>query len=283
MALADLAAARARARVPMVRPRLALVFAPVTDLRAAPSHDAELVDQLHYKEAARVLGSRDGWHYVQAEDHYFGWVSSDLVEVLAGTQNGRLVGALLAPVRRAPDAGAEIVGHLPAGTPLASEQSPPPDGPGVWTVLRDPSEPEGALRGCVSLEDAVELAGLPHRAPDPADLIATARAFLGTPYLWGGTSGLGIDCSGFVRQVYRLNGVGLDRDADQQAVEGRPVDTPDAGDLLFFGSPAVTHVAMSLGGDDFIHAPMRGGFVEERTMGADRIPVSIRRYLVDPG
>lgn len=116
------------------------------------------------------------------------------------------------------------------------------------------------------------------------DLIATARAFLGTPYLWGGTSGHGIDCSGFVQQVYRLNGVGLDRDADQQALEGRAVDTPIAGDLLFFGSPAVTHVAMSLGGDDFIHAPRRGGFVEEGKIGADRVPVSIRRYLVErPG
>jgi cell wall-associated NlpC family hydrolase len=84
-----------------------------------------------------------------------------------------------------------------------------------------------------------------------------------------------------VQQVYRLNGVGLDRDADQQALEGRPVDTPIPGDLLFFGTPAVTHVAMSLGGDDFIHAPMRGGAVEERKIGPDRTPVSIRRFLLD--
>jgi len=282
MALADLDAARTRVRVPMVVPRQAIVFAPLADLRAAPSHEAELVDQLHYKEAALVLGSRDGWHYVQAQDHYFGWISGDLVEVLAGTWGGRLVGALLAPVRRAPDPAAEIVGHLPAGTPLASEQSSPPDGPWVWTGLRDRAEPDGALRGYVSLEDAAERAALPHRPPTSADLIVTARAFLGTPYLWGGTSGHGIDCSGLVQQVYRLNGVGLDRDADQQALEGRPVDTPIAGDLLFFGSPAVTHVALSLGAADFIHAPLRGGFVEERTIAADRTPVAIRRYLLDP-
>lgn len=82
-----------------------------------------------------------------------------------------------------------------------------------------------------------------------------------------------------MQQVYRLNGVGLDRDADQQALEGRAVDAPVPGDLLFFGSPAVTHVALSLGGDAFIHAPLRGGYVEERSIGPDRIPVSIRRYL----
>ena len=269
-------------RVAMVVPPYALVRAPVADLRASPRDDAELVDQLHFHEMARVLGSRDGWHYVQAQDHYFGWIHDGLVHVMPGSGVGRLVGTVLAPIRRAPDGAAETVGHLPAGTPLSTEQSDPPDGPWVWTIVCDRREPEGAVRGYVSLEDAAELAALPHRPPEPADLIATARAFLGTPYLWGGTSGLGIDCSGLVQQVYRLNGVGLDRDADQQALEGRPVDTPSAGDLLFFGSPAVTHVAMSLGGDDFIHAPMRGGFVEERAMGADRIPVSIRRYLVDP-
>lgn len=266
----------------MVVPRQAIVFAPLADLRAAPSHEAELVDQLHYKEAARVFGSHEGWYYVQAQDHYFGWISAALVQVVPGTQGGRLVGALLAPVRRAPDPAAEIVGHLPAGTPLASEQGPRPDGPWVRTDLRDPSEPDGALRGYVSLEDAAERAALPHRPPTSADLIATARAFLGIPYLWGGTSGHGIDCSGFVQQVYRLNGVGLDRDADQQALEGHPVATPIAGDLLFFGSPDVTHVALSLGAADFIHAPLRGGFVEERTIAADRTPVAIRRYLLDP-
>jgi len=265
----------------MVVPPYALVRAAVADLRGSPRDDAELVDQLHNHETARVLGSREGWHYVQAEDHYFGWIHGDLVHVMPGSVGGRLVGTLLAPIRRAPDAAAEIVGHLPAGTSLPSEQSSPPEGPWVWTIVSHRSEPEGTIRGYISLDDAAGFGDLPHRPPTPDDLIATARAFLGTPYLWGGTSGHGIDCSGFVQQVYRLNGVGLDRDADQQALEGRAVDTPSAGDLLFFGSPTVTHVAMSLGGDDFIHAPMRSGFVEERKIGADRVPVSIRRYLIE--
>jgi len=268
-------------RVAMVIPPYAHVLAPIADLRGAPTHDAELVDQLHYKEIARVLGSRERWLYVQAQDHYFGWIHDDLVEAMPGSQGGRLVGRTLAPIRRAPDTAAEPVGHLPAGTPLASRQIPAAGGGWVWVNVRLGSEREGVLTGYVSLEDAAEIADLPHRSPTAADLVATARSFLGTPYLWGGTSAAGIDCSGFVQQVYRLNGVGLGRDADRQALEGRPADTPLAGDLLFFGSPHVTHVAMSLGDDDFIHAPMRGAFVEERKIAEDRVPVCIRRYLLD--
>lgn len=228
-----------------------------------------------------MLGTRGRWHYVQAQDRYFGWFRADLVEVMPGSQGGRLVGRVLAPLRRAPDTAADVVGYLPAGTPLATHQTSPPEGAWVWVNVRARSEPEGALRGYVSLDDASEIVDLPHRSPAAEDLLATARCFLGTPYLWGGTSGHGIDCSGYVQQVYRLNGVGLARDADQQALEGRAVDTPAAGDLLFFGSPRVTHVGLSLGGDDFIHAPRRSGFVEERKVGADRIPVAIRRYLLE--
>lgn len=283
MALTDLTTSRTRVRVPMVVAPHALVLAPLADLRGVPSDDAELVDQLHFRETARVLGSRDGWHHVQAQDHYFGWIPADLVHLMPGPQEGRVVGRLLAPIRRDPEVAADVVGYLAAGTPLPTRQTPPVAGDWVAVSVTARSKPDGASGGFVSLDDAVGSGDLPHRPPTADDLIATARAFLGTPYLWGGTSGQGIDCSGFVQQVYRLNGVGLDRDADQQAHEGRAVDVPIPGDLLFFGSPNVTHVALSLGGDDLIHAPLRGGFVEERKIGPDRIPVATRRYLLEPG
>ncbi len=100
----------------------------------------------------------------------------------------------------------------------------------------------------------------------------------------GGTSVAGIDCSGLTQQVYRLNGVGLPRDADQQALAGRRADERRPGDLLFFGSPHVTHVALSLGGDDFIHAPMTGRVVERSRLGPERTLVATRRYLMEePG
>ncbi len=267
MALADIAAGRTRLRVPMVRPSRAVTRVAVADLRAEPAPESELVDQSHYGERLTVLGERDGWLWVQGDDHYFGWVArEDTSELVERTTEIRVV-VLRAEVRDEPDASSPPVALLPAGSTLLRWRH---QGEWVETEL-----------GWFRAADLVEPADLLNRATTPDDLIATARAFLGTPYLWGGTSGHGIDCSGFVQQVYRLNGVGLGRDADQQALEGRAANPPSAGDLLFFGSPTVTHVAMSLGGDDFIHAPMRSGFVEERKIGADRVPVAIRRYLLE--
>jgi hypothetical protein len=98
-------------------------------------------------------------------------------------------------------------------------------------------------------------------------IVTTARRFSGVPYLWGGTSAKALDCSGFVRTVYFLNGVLLPRDADQQACVGEPIPLDKEmkhlfpGDLLFFAKqlpesqpPRIVHVAISLGGKRFIQA-----------------------------
>lgn len=253
----------------MVRPPSVVTSVPVADLRAEPAAGSELVDQSHYGERLTVLGGRDVWLWAQGDDHYLGWIArADVSDLVERTTEIR-VAVLRAEVRDEPETSSPPVALLPAGSALKR-----------WRHQDDWVETDlGWLRGA----DLVLPEDLPHRPPTADDLTATARAFLGTPYLWGGTTGGGIDCSGLVQQVYGLNGVGLDRDADQQALEGRAADTPSPGDLLFFGTPTVTHVAMSLGGDDFIHAPLRGGLVEERKIGPDRVPVSTRRYLLEPG
>jgi cell wall-associated NlpC family hydrolase len=84
-----------------------------------------------------------------------------------------------------------------------------------------------------------------------------------------------------VQQVYRLNGVALPRDADQQAMLGRRVEEARAGDLMFFGAQSVTHVALATSAKEFIHAPMKGGVVEHGRLGGDRNLLGIRRYLPD--
>jgi cell wall-associated NlpC family hydrolase len=115
----------------------------------------------------------------------------------------------------------------------------------------------------------------------PSDILRTAECFLGVPYLWGGTTADGIDCSGFTQLVYRLNGVGLDRDADQQAVEGRSVSSARPGDLFFFGDERITHTAIATGEREFLHAPQSGAVVERATLTPARNLRAIRRYLPD--
>jgi cell wall-associated NlpC family hydrolase len=250
----------------MVRPPRAVTAVALADIHAEPRDDSELVDQSVHGERLAVLGRRDGWLWVQGEDHYFGWVPGGDVRPVAPAAGELVVTVVGAALRPEPRASAPAVGLLPAGAILREWRRE-----GDWV---------GTSLGWVRSDQLVAREALPQRVPTPDDLVATALVFFATPYLWGGTTAAGIDCSGLVQQVYRLNGVGLDRDADQQALGGRAVDTPRTGDLLFFGSPSVTHVALSLGGDEFIHAPLRGATVERRRTGPDRTPVSIRRYLV---
>jgi cell wall-associated NlpC family hydrolase len=94
--------------------------------------------------------------------------------------------------------------------------------------------------------------------PTNASIIAQAKRFLGTHYLWGGLSSWGFDCSGIIWDVYRAHGLTIPRDADPQLHHGTPVarDALRAGDLLFFGSPGYAeHVSIYLGGDRMLEAP----------------------------
>jgi cell wall-associated NlpC family hydrolase len=111
-------------------------------------------------------------------------------------------------------------------------------------------------------------ARLPARAARPlprtrADLVRSAKQFLGLRYLWGGLSAWGYDCSGLTWAVYRAHGITIPRDADAQATAGRPVELEDArpGDLIFYGTSFVHHVTMVVGKGLMIEAPNSAGEV----------------------
>lgn len=250
--------------VPMVRPPQAHVSAPIADLRSQPDETSELVDQARAGEALTLLGESGEWAYVQGEDLYFGWIQRQLVRNDAHPARQILVARHSASIRREPSESSDVIGDVDAGVVSHAVQG---------DYVR-------CANGWLALADTVPSDQLPQRAPLPEDIVATAGSFLGAPYLWGGTTAHGIDCSGLTQQVYRLNGVGLARDADQQALGGRPVDVARPGDLFFFGAERVTHTAIATGETTFIHAPQAGQSVLRGELGPDRSRLrAIRRYL----
>ncbi len=255
-----------RLSVAMVRPPQAIVNRGFVDLHAEPDEASERVDQGHYGERFTLLAHDGEWFYVQGPDHYFGWMFADFLDEVAPPER-RIVGVVAADVRSAPTDAAPVIDRLPVAAPVAIQERQ-----AAW--LRISSD------GWVAFRDTVDVSQLPNRFPRPSDLLRTAECFLGVPYLWGGTTADGIDCSGFTQLVYRLNGVAMDRDADQQAMEGRPAATaPRPGDLLFFGDERVTHVAIATAEREYLHAPMSGSVVERAALSPERTLRAVRRYL----
>jgi len=125
-------------------------------------------------------------------------------------------------------------------------------------------------------------------------LVETSKKFLGLPYLWGGTSTKGVDCSGFTKTVYFLNAMVIPRDASQQVHTGKEIDSAknfsalQKGDLLFFGrkrtdstKEKVVHVGMWIGNSEFIHSSGAGrvqiGSIDSAAANYDAFNVD--RYL----
>lgn len=116
----------------------------------------------------------------------------------------------------------------------------------------------------------------------PGQVVELAQRFQGAPYVWGGMSPNGVDCSGFVQEVFRLSGHSLPRLADEQFQQTSPIDQPQPGDLVFFTTylPGPSHVGISLGGQDFLHASSSRGVIraslednyfKSRYLGAHRL------------
>ncbi len=113
----------------------------------------------------------------------------------------------------------------------------------------------------------------------PGSPVETALAYHGIPYLWGGQSPSGFDCSGLVMYVYRQHGVELPHYSGSQFLLGEKIAPAELapGDVVFFGSP-IHHVGIYIGGDYFIHAPRTGDFVKISQLSARSDYAGARRY-----
>jgi len=247
--------------------RQAVVLSSVENMYSAPDADKDVVSQALMGQIVGVLETRDGFVRIATPDGYAGWVPSSALFEYADAATARYasrgtvaeVTSLMANLYRGPDVtAARPKAQAPLGTRLEVVQ-PPTEAQKRWLTVRLPTGETAFLQsGDVRLEDAAA----PHPRGSEADIVATARRFAGVPYLWGGMSARGVDCSGLVSRAYAAAGVELRRDADLQFDDprARPVERAElrAGDLVFFGAKKITHVGMYVGDGRFINATTHG-------------------------
>jgi len=161
----------------------------------------------------------------------------------------------VAPLHAEPDASSEQVTQALRGEPLDVGERR-----GGWaSVTTAYGYPGWIAVDALSDEPAGEWLSTV-REGDPVD---EARAYLGTPYLWGGMTERGIDCSGLVHMAWRRLGRLVPRDADQQEAAGAAVAEPEYGDLVVYGAESTTHIAFWLGRGRILHAAGGRSVVEE--------------------
>jgi len=267
-----------------------VIVVPVANMYSHPSDQSDVVSQAIYGSNVTLLTARGEWCRIQTADHYKGWVPSRhlrLIQIGAGyaTAGPTLrVESLFANVYREPDvtrhkpvitvpfdtllelipdeteakvAAVKTAGSKEAVSKKTATKTPAPnrrhDG---WLQVRLPGKTAAWIQSSDVVADPKPLS-----IPESIEL---AKRFLGLPYLWGGTSAFGFDCSGFTQMLLRARGFNMPRDADQQAAwKGLiAVESTDLqpGDLLFFGpSPRnITHTGMFIGDGQFIHATTNG-------------------------
>jgi len=244
---------------------LGVVSISVANIRSQPRHSGELATQATMGTPLRILKREGDWHLVQTPDKYISWIQGSFQPMNADTfQNWQEAEKIIYtnPYGFAYlDENMEhVVSDLVMGNVLEVRDE---NRRVYWVVLPDGREAYVPRNEAVMLDD-----WLAEVKATEESVVETAFQLMGVPYLWGGTSAKGVDCSGYTKTIYFMNGKVLPRDASQQVHAGELVDENKnfknlrPGDLLFFGRAAtdstrerVTHVGMWIGNDEFIHAP----------------------------
>ncbi len=254
--------------------RMAVVEFSTNYLRLKPDYEAPLETQELMGTVVEIVGEKSYWKEVITPQPYRAWCTNlGLVEMTAEELEAYekapkvMYTGLYGHIYRRPSLKSSTISDLVGGDIMRIVRKK-----GRWTEIMLPSGKTGfvpskelkAHEGFWSIPQG-DKGGISWETKKK--IIKEAEKLLGTPYLWGGMSAKGMDCSGLVRISHIMNGILLPRNASQQINCGTPVDISDMdnfmpGDLLFFGSPAkepggkprVTHVAIYIGDGKIIHS-----------------------------
>ena len=237
----------------------------VATMRTKPKEAAELTSQVLLGCSIKIFKKMKGWALIQTPDKYIAWMELSGYQPMNKAQVDEwrsskkiIITKEYGFVFSKPDINSNHVSDLVVGVILKKLSNE-----GEFVKVEFPDKRKGYVLNniCENFKS-----WLKSRNPNEDNIIKTAYRFMGIPYLWGGTSAKAMDCSGYTRTVFFLNGIYLPRDASQQVNIGIPIDTKNGfsnlkpGDLLFFGKKAtaktkekITHVGIYIGNDEFIN------------------------------
>ncbi len=208
----------------------------IVPLRSQPEDSSEMTSQLLYGDHFKVLEQRKYWSRIRmAYDSYEGWIGN--VQFLSITESDYDQIENDGDYRYTADLVSFVISENKSLIPLVL-------GSNVNSVQLFIHEFDGEYINCKQ--------GKKH-------LLDTALLYLNAPYLWGGKTPFGIDCSGFAQMVYKINGYRLLRDASQQATQGEPlsfIEESEPGDLAFFDNKEgiINHVGIIMQDNYIIHS-----------------------------